>query len=301
MDYKLLEKQIRDNSEDLKAYVNSFHNWEEEMRKKDEELLRLKSGESMADEGNVENDEDDNILKHEKANSHKNKGNTFVKKGKWKQAIEEYTTSIELYPDDAVYYGNRSYCYVQLKLWEAAEKDCDRALELKPDYLKVILRRANIRKEIGNIHGAAKDYNLVLILDPKNSVAFKEYEEIYPELKNNLSEIGINLPEFNEMNPSKTLQEDESKQSDDSLIAKIGKNIKAKSSKTCSPKINKINTEVTYDKNSSKCLVEDSGKSDNYSVVYPTKTKPAHLRSKQPLRRIQIDDVYLNSNDEFAI
>lgn len=300
MDYKLLEKQIRDKSEDLKAYLNSFHSWQEEMRKKDEELIRLKSGEKMSEdiEEDILNEKDDRILKHEKAGLHKQKGNDFVKNSKWKEAIEEYTTSIKLYPDDAVYYGNRSYCYLQLKLWEAAENDCNRALELKPDYLKVALRRANIRKKRRNIHGAAKDYNLVLILDPKNSTALKEYEEIYPELKENLSELGINLPEFIEMNPSQSSQEDESKQPDDSLIDKIGKNIKAQSSKASTKKINKINSEC-LPVNASGNVVEKNDKIGNYSVVYPIKNKPAHLRSKQPLRRIHIDDVYLNSDDEF--
>ncbi|KAK9512154.1 hypothetical protein O3M35_000638 [Rhynocoris fuscipes] len=292
MDCVNLQKQIRDNAEDIRTYANSLKDFEKEMKDKEKQLLDMNK--SVKDTSREER-----ILNHEKADNHKKNGNEFVKHGKWKDAIDEYSAAISLYPDDAIYYGNRSYCFMQLKKWEDAENDCTRSLELKSDYVKVALRRANIRKIRGNLPGAAKDYNLVLILEPKNSTALKEYEELYPELKKYYSELGINLPEFIEMNPSlKPVQEDEPKILDKLIINKnTTKSLNSVSQQKL--KDNKVVESVKIQ--NSKKTEEKKKKIEDYEIIYPEKYIPPHLRSKLPLKRIKIEDVYSNNDDEFNI
>lgn len=47
------------------------------------------------------------------ANSEKEKGNGFVKKQQWDQAIKCYTKAIEFYAYDPIYYANRALCYLK--------------------------------------------------------------------------------------------------------------------------------------------------------------------------------------------
>ena len=68
----------------------------------------------------------------------KNKGNTALKAGKIQEAISHYTEAIELDPENHVFYSNRSAAYIQAKKFHEALDDAEKAIELKPDFAKVI-------------------------------------------------------------------------------------------------------------------------------------------------------------------
>jgi hypothetical protein len=44
MDPVLLQKQVRDNAEDLRNYIQDLNNWEAEMKRKESELHTTASG-----------------------------------------------------------------------------------------------------------------------------------------------------------------------------------------------------------------------------------------------------------------
>ena len=56
---------------------------------------------------------------------------------KFEEAIDFYSQAIELNPNVAVYYGNRSFAYLKMESYGYALLDATKALELDKTYVKV--------------------------------------------------------------------------------------------------------------------------------------------------------------------
>ena len=67
----------------------------------------------------------------------KNKGNQALKAGNTEEAIQHYSSAIDLDPNNHVLYSNRSAAYCALKDYKEALKDAEKTVELKPDWIKV--------------------------------------------------------------------------------------------------------------------------------------------------------------------
>merc|ERR1712179_80595 len=74
--------------------------------------------------------------------------------------------------------GNRGQMKRVMGLSDLAIKNCSKAIELNPSYLKALLRRAEIYEETEKLDEALKDYQSVLEHDPKNVVADKAVREL---------------------------------------------------------------------------------------------------------------------------
>ena len=57
---------------------------------------------------------------------------------KFEEAIGYYSQAIELNPDVAAYYGNRSFAYLKMESYGYALIDASKALELDKTYIKVM-------------------------------------------------------------------------------------------------------------------------------------------------------------------
>uniref|UniRef100_A0A0V0J3T9 Tetratricopeptide repeat protein 1 n=1 Tax=Schistocephalus solidus TaxID=70667 RepID=A0A0V0J3T9_SCHSO len=103
-------------------------------------------------------------------------GNESYKAGDFNSALESYTKALELCPlqhkcDRAKIYSNRAACHSQLKSPEAALLDCDEAIKLEPDYMRCLIRRAELRESSDRLTEALEDYQHILQLDPGNAKA----------------------------------------------------------------------------------------------------------------------------------
>lgn len=67
----------------------------------------------------------------------KKKGNEFYKNGDYEKAIEFYTQAINLQPQCAVYYGNRSAALMMVHRYSQALDDCTRSVQRDEKYTKV--------------------------------------------------------------------------------------------------------------------------------------------------------------------
>lgn len=74
----------------------------------------------------------------ETANDHKERGNEAIKSGKFTEAILHYSFAIKLNPNEATFYSNRSLAFLKLKQLYYANDDAEKAIQLKPDWAKVI-------------------------------------------------------------------------------------------------------------------------------------------------------------------
>ena len=115
--------------------------------------------------------------------------------------LEKYTAGLRVCPlkfsqDRSVLYANRAQMKRSMGLNDLAIKNCSKAIELNPNYLKALLRRAEIYEEtekLGDflirqmadkyfsyfiIDEALTDYQTVLNLDPRNVTANKAVREL---------------------------------------------------------------------------------------------------------------------------
>lgn len=113
-----------------------------------------------------------------KARLLKEEGNSFVKKGEHKKAVEKYTQSLSQDPTEITTYTNRALCYLSLKMYKDAVRDCEEALRLDSANIKALYRRAQAYKELKDKRACMQDLNSLLKIEPKNTAAQKLLQEV---------------------------------------------------------------------------------------------------------------------------
>uniref|UniRef100_A0A3Q2ZI40 Tetratricopeptide repeat protein 1 n=1 Tax=Kryptolebias marmoratus TaxID=37003 RepID=A0A3Q2ZI40_KRYMA len=106
----------------------------------------------------------------------KETGNKQFTAGDWKEAELRYTEALALCPvcfsrERAVLFSNRAAARLHLELKDEAISDCSRAIDLDPDYLRALLRRAELYEQTEKLDEALEDYKKVLERDPNHSGA----------------------------------------------------------------------------------------------------------------------------------
>ncbi|XP_023256922.1 mitochondrial import receptor subunit TOM34 [Seriola lalandi dorsalis] len=108
----------------------------------------------------------------------KEEGNALVKKGEHKKAIEKYSQSLKHNPSEVTTYTNRALCYLSVKQYTDAVRDCDEALMIDSSNIKALYRRAQAQKELKDLTSCVEDLNRLLGVEPKNSAALKLLQEV---------------------------------------------------------------------------------------------------------------------------
>ncbi|KAI0114887.1 hypothetical protein F4814DRAFT_297267 [Daldinia grandis] len=85
----------------------------------------------------------------EAAEAHKADGNRSFKQKDYARAIAEYTSAIQLMPNEPTYLSNRAAALMSDRQYEAALEDCVRAVDLDPHNPKYLLRLARIYTSLG--------------------------------------------------------------------------------------------------------------------------------------------------------
>ncbi|NWZ32131.1 TTC1 protein, partial [Asarcornis scutulata] len=101
----------------------------------------------------------------------KEKGNEQFKKGDYGEAEDSYTKALQICPacfqkDRAVLFSNRAAAKMKQDKTEAALSDCSKAVELDPNYIRALLRRAELHEKTEKLDEALEDYKAVLEKDP---------------------------------------------------------------------------------------------------------------------------------------
>jgi stress-induced-phosphoprotein 1 len=122
-----------------------------------------------------------------KGNHYKVKGNEALKAGKLQEAIDNYTKAVELEPDNAIYYSNRSAAYAQLEDFNKSAEDGQKAIELKPDWPKGYSRKAYALSKLGKYQEMKETCEAGLKIDHDNQQlkdSLAEAERLLQSLQN---------------------------------------------------------------------------------------------------------------------
>uniref|UniRef100_A0A8C8RIY7 Tetratricopeptide repeat protein 1 n=1 Tax=Pelusios castaneus TaxID=367368 RepID=A0A8C8RIY7_9SAUR len=101
----------------------------------------------------------------------KEKGNEQFKKGEYGEAEDSYKKALQVCPacyqkDRSVLFSNRAAARMKQDKTEAALSDCCKAIELDPNYIRALLRRAELYEKTEKLDEALEDYKAVLEKDP---------------------------------------------------------------------------------------------------------------------------------------
>ncbi|KAK1875950.1 hypothetical protein KUDE01_032194, partial [Dissostichus eleginoides] len=130
----------------------------------------------------------------------KEAGNTHFKAGEWQEAQRCYTEALCLCPvsfsRERCAVLQQSCCKIALDLKDKAISDCTRAIDLNPDYVRALLRRAELQEQTEKLDEAFEDYKRVLELDPKQGAARsacmiqERNEKLKEEMMGKLKDLG---------------------------------------------------------------------------------------------------------------
>ncbi|MEN9415310.1 MAG: hypothetical protein RLZ62_1614 [Bacteroidota bacterium] len=97
-----------------------------------------------------------------------------------KQAIPDLDKALELVPQirQGTVYGRRAYCYMQLKQYDAAVRDFDRAVAMKESRPDLVHDRGVAKFQLGDKAGALADFRLALSMNPNFEPAKKSLSQM---------------------------------------------------------------------------------------------------------------------------
>jgi DnaJ family protein C protein 7 len=117
----------------------------------------------------------------------KDEGNGHFKMGRYQQAIDVYSTALDVDPlnksTNSKILNNRAMCYSRLKQWPAAIEDCDKAIKFDPSYTKAQKTRAKALGEGGDWDEAVRAYKSIAESNPEEPGIAKEIRNAELELK----------------------------------------------------------------------------------------------------------------------
>jgi tetratricopeptide (TPR) repeat protein len=112
-------------------------------------------------------------------------GDTYVRAGRYDEALDSFDHSIALEPDSADAYYDRAVVFTALGRFDSAILDYDKVIKLKPNSALPYFNRANVRLQLGRTAEAIQDFSSAIALKPD-----------YPEAYNNRAAAYFGLREY---------------------------------------------------------------------------------------------------------
>ncbi|KAJ3682300.1 hypothetical protein LUZ60_014873 [Juncus effusus] len=121
------------------------------------------------------------------ANDAKAEGNKLFSEGKYEDALSKYETALQIASEiesseeiRSMCHANRAICFSKLGKYDETIKECTRALELNPSYIKALLRRGEAHEKLEHYDEAIADMKKITELDPSNDHARKSLRRLEP-------------------------------------------------------------------------------------------------------------------------
>ena len=125
--------------------------------------------------------------KEEEADKLRVKGNLAVKRNRFEEALDLYSSAIALSPGDYRLFSNRALCHLKLGQPQNALDDCRQCLSLEPNYSKALQRKAWALQELvksgsTQLKGQARAALAVAAHFDSNLRRDKSFCKMFPEL-----------------------------------------------------------------------------------------------------------------------
>ncbi|OEL36756.1 Tetratricopeptide repeat protein 1 [Dichanthelium oligosanthes] len=121
------------------------------------------------------------------ANDAKAEGNKLFGAGQYEEALSQYEMALQIAAElesaediRSACHANRAVCFLKLGKHDETIKECTKALELNPSYLKALLRRAEAHEKLEHYDEAISDMKKVIELDPSNQQATRSLFRLEP-------------------------------------------------------------------------------------------------------------------------
>ncbi|KAI8485062.1 hypothetical protein Bbelb_371680 [Branchiostoma belcheri] len=102
------------------------------------------------------------------------RGNEMANHGHYGNAVELFTAAIKLDPSDFRFFGNRSYCFDRMGLYDKALSDAGKAIDIAPDWPKGYFRKGRALAGLKLFADAERAFEKVLKLDRNCEDAMQE-------------------------------------------------------------------------------------------------------------------------------
>ena len=107
-----------------------------------------------------------------KANAYARRGNAKNKMGDYEGAIADCDRALEIRPQYARAYNNRGNAKSNMGDYEGAIADYDRAIEISPQYTMAYSNRGITKRKMGDYKGAIADYDRAIEISPQYTIAY---------------------------------------------------------------------------------------------------------------------------------
>jgi tetratricopeptide (TPR) repeat protein len=100
------------------------------------------------------------------------RGGAYLKKGNFKQAINDFSKAISLNNEYKRAYYGRGIAKALSKDYKGSILDFNKVIELDKDYAQAYYNRAVSKAILGDHQGALPDYDFIILKDPRNPEAY---------------------------------------------------------------------------------------------------------------------------------
>ncbi|GMJ07204.1 tetratricopeptide repeat 1 [Hibiscus trionum] len=121
------------------------------------------------------------------ANDAKMVGNKLFGNGQYEEALLQYEIALQATAEMpsaseicSICHSNRAVCFLKLGNYEETIKECNKALELNPSYMKALVRRGEAHEKLEHFEEAIADMKRILELDPAHDQARKAIRRLEP-------------------------------------------------------------------------------------------------------------------------
>ncbi len=118
-------------------------------------------------------------LKPNEAKPYVYRGLAHAKNDDFDDAIRDYTKAIELEPNNAMVYSDRGRAYARNGDLDTAIKDLGKAIELKPYDVGFYISRGRAHARNGDLDTAIKDFDQAIELEPNNAIVYSDRGQAY--------------------------------------------------------------------------------------------------------------------------
>ncbi|KAJ6844347.1 putative tetratricopeptide repeat protein 1 [Iris pallida] len=112
------------------------------------------------------------------ANDAKADGNKLFGAGQYDDALLQYERALQIASEvpsseevRSMCHANRAVCFLKLGRYNDAITECTKALELKPSYVKALLRRGEAHEKLEHYEEAIGDMKMIIEIDSSNDQA----------------------------------------------------------------------------------------------------------------------------------